>query len=132
MIPDHAALEIIPIFVVLLLFSLGSGVFSVLQFLGNFLHSILDEDGVSSPILYKSGFSLVELDLPNEWPLIISVSEIQAHVVTQLMRILNLSVSYAGSPCCNPSSIIFVELNFHQELLVELFVQGVLGSRSSA
>ena len=96
-------------------FLLGSNVSSILQFLGNFWHSILGEDGFSSPTRYTSVFSHVELDLPIDWPLIIAVSEIQAHVVTQLMRILNFSVPYSGSPYYTQSSIIFSELNFHLE-----------------
>ena len=60
-------------------------------------------------------FSHVELDLPIDWPLIIVVSEIQADVVTQLIRILNFSVPYSGSPYYTQSSIIFSELNFHLE-----------------
>ena len=62
-----------------------------------------------------------------DWHLIIVVSEIQAHVLTQLMRILIFSVPYSGSPCYTQSSIIFAELNVHQKWLVELSVQGVLG-----
>ena len=115
MIPDHAAQEILPIFVVLLRFPLGSSVSSLLQFLGNFLHSILDEDSSSSPIRYTGVFSHVELDLSIDWPLIIVVSEIQAHVVTQVMRILNFFVPNSGSPCCFQSSLFSSELNFHQE-----------------
>ena len=58
---------------------------------------------------------------------IIVVFEIQAHAVTRMMRILNFFASHFGSPCCTQSRIIFSELNFHQEQLVELFVQSVLG-----
>ena len=42
-IPGHAAY-----------FLLDSSVFSILQFLGNFLHSPRDEDGPSSPIHYTN------------------------------------------------------------------------------
>ena len=63
MIPDHAALEILPIFVVFQYFHPDNSVFSILHFLGNFLHSILDEDGPSSPICYTFVFSHVELAL---------------------------------------------------------------------
>ena len=38
-----------------------SSIFSTLQFLGNFVHSILDEDGPSSPICNTNVFSHVEL-----------------------------------------------------------------------
>ena len=38
-----------------------SSMFSILQFLGTFLHSFLDEDGPSSPICYTNVFSHVEL-----------------------------------------------------------------------
>ena len=62
---------------------------SILQFLGNFLHSFLDEDGPASPICYATAFSHVELDLPIDWLPIIVVFEVQAHAVTRIMRILN-------------------------------------------
>ena len=88
--------------------------------------------GSSSPIHYTSVFSDVELDLPIDWLPIIVVFEIQAHAVTRKLRILNFFVPNSGSPCCTQSSIIFTELNFHQEHPVELFVQGVSRrSRSS-
>ena len=106
--------EILPIFVDLLRFPLGSSVPSFFNFLGNFLRSILGADGFSSPFRYSSVFSHVGLDRPIDWPLIIVVSEIQAHVVTQLMRILKFSVPYSGSPGNTQSCIIFAELNFHQ------------------
>ena len=38
-----------------------SSVFSILQYLGNFLHSILDEDDPSSPICNTNVFSHVEV-----------------------------------------------------------------------
>ena len=84
----------------------------------------------SSPIRYTRVFSHAELDLPTEWLSIIVVFEIQALVVTQIMRILNFFALHSGSPWCSQSSIIFSELNFYQEKPVELFVQGVLGDLS--
>ena len=52
-IPDHAAWENLPI-IVFLCFLLDSSVFSILQFLGNFLHSFLHEDGLSiTNLLHK-------------------------------------------------------------------------------
>ena len=51
-------------FVVFSSFLSDSSLFSILQFLGNFLHSILCEDGPSFPICYTNVFSHVELDLP--------------------------------------------------------------------
>ena len=47
--------------------------------------------------------------------------------MTRTMRVLNFFASNSGSPSCTHSEIIFSELNFHQEWLVELFVQDVLG-----
>ena len=91
------------------------------------MRSILGEDDSSCPIRCTNGFSRVERGVPNELPLIVVVSEIQAHVVTQIVHILNSFVLNSGSPCCTQSNIIFSELNFHHEKLVELFVQGVLG-----
>ena len=51
------------IFVVFPYFLPDSTVFSILQFLGNFLHSFLDEDDPSPPIRTANVFSLVELTL---------------------------------------------------------------------
>ena len=105
MIPDHAPQEIIPIF----------------------LHSFLDEYGPSSPIHYTNVFFHAELDLSIGLPPITAVFEIQAHAVTRIIRLLNFFAPILGSPCYAQSSIIFSELNFHQESLVGLLVQGILG-----
>ena len=43
--------------------------------------------------------------------------------MTQSMHILNFFASSSGFPSCTRSDIIFSELKFHQEQLVELFVQ---------
>ena len=116
MIPDHAASDILPIFVVFQYFPLdNSSVISILQFLGNFLRSIPGEDDSSSPIIHKNVFSVAEIDLSFEWLSITVVFEIQALVVTRIMRILNFFVPNFGSPCRTRSSIFFSELNFHQE-----------------
>ena len=80
--PDHAAQEIIPITAVFQYFLPDSSVFSILQFLGNFWHSIL------------------EFDLFIDWLSIIVVFESQAHAATQSMRVLNFFASNSGSPCC--------------------------------
>ena len=90
----------------------GSSIFSILQFLGTFSHNILYEDGHSSPICYTIVFSLVELDLPIDWLSIIVFYEVQAHAVTQSMRILNFIASNSGSPSCAHSDIIFSEKKF--------------------
>ena len=114
-------------FVELLHFRLYSTVFSILQFLGNFLRSIPGEDGSSSPIHDTSVFSDAGLYLPNDWLSMIVVFEIQAHAVTRIVNILNFFAPNFGSPCCTQSSIIFSELMFRQENPVELSVQSVLG-----
>ena len=57
MIPDRAAWEILPIFVVFSHFLPDNSVFSTFQFLGDFLHSFLDEDGPPSPIRFANVFS---------------------------------------------------------------------------
>ena len=106
---------------------LDSSFFSILQILGNILRGNPGEDDSSSPIHYSSVFSHSELDVAYEYLPRSAVFEIQALVVTQMMRILNFFALNLGSPCCTQSSIIFSELNFHLEKLVELFVQGVLG-----
>ena len=82
---------------------------SIHQFLGNFLHSTLDEDVPSSPICYTNILS--------RWPC----------AVTWIIRILNFFASNSGSPSYTQSGIIFSDLNFHQEQLVVLFVEDVLG-----
>ena len=112
MIPDHAALEILPISFVFQYFHPDSSVCSILQFLDNFLHSILDEDGPSSPICYTNVFSHAELALPIDWLPIIVIFEVQAHAVTLIIRILNFFVPNFGSPCCTHSDTILSELNF--------------------
>ena len=73
-----------------------------MKIIGNFLRSIPDEDGSSSPLRYTSVFSHAELDLSIEYLPIIVVFEIQALVATQVMHILNffvpkfwISVSYS-------------------------------------
>ena len=104
---------------IFLRFPLGISVSSILQFLGNFLHSIPDEDGSSSPIRYTSVFSHVEPDL--------RIDLLPIIVVTQLMRLLNFFALSSGSPCCTQSSINFSGLNFNQAELVDLFVHDVLG-----
>ena len=126
MIPDHATWEILPIFVAFQYFLLDSSVFSNFQFLGNFLHSFLYEDGSSSPIHFTSVFSHAELDLPIDWLPVIVVFEIQALVASPSTHILNFFALSSGSPGRTQSNIIFSELNFHQEQLVELFVPGLL------
>ena len=65
-IPDHAAWNIHSTFVELAPFFHRS-VFSILQFLGNFLQSIPGEDGSSSPSHYTHVFSHAELDLLIDW-----------------------------------------------------------------
>ena len=82
MIPDHAALEIIPIVVVFHYFPLGCSVFSFFLIIDNFLRTIPDEDDSSSSIRYTSVFSHAELDLSIEYLPIIVVFEIQALVAT--------------------------------------------------
>ena len=77
--------------------------------------------------LQSSVFSHAELDRPIDWLPVTVVFEIEAHAVTRMMRILSFFAPNFGSPCCTQSSIIFSELNFHQEQLVELFVPGLLG-----
>ena len=101
----------------MLRFLLDSSVSSNLEFLGNFLRSILDEEDFSSPIRCT----------PNDLPSIIVVSEIQALVVTQVMHILNFVVLNSASPFRTQSNITFSALNFHHDQPVELFVRGVLG-----
>ena len=61
--PDPAASNIHSTFVELLHFFLYCSVFSILQFVGNLLRSIPDEDYSSSPINYTNEFSNAELDL---------------------------------------------------------------------
>ena len=74
--PPHASQST---FVELLHFLLCNSVFSTLQFLDNFLHSIPDEKGSSSSIRFACVFYLTELDLP---PTIV-VSEIQTLIATK-------------------------------------------------
>ena len=126
-IPDPAAQNIHSTFVELLLILLCSSVFSILQILGNSLRSIPGEDGSSSPTHHTSVFSRVELDLPIDWLPVIVVFEIQALVATQSTHILNFFAPSSGSLCCTHSDVIFSELNFCQEQLVQLFVPDVLG-----
>ena len=114
MTPDHAAWKIHASIVELLHFRLCSRVFSILQFLGNFLRSIPGEDGSSSPIHYTSAVSDAGLDLPIDWISIIVVFEIQAHAVTRIMRLLNFFAQILGLHVGTQSSIIFSEVNFHQ------------------
>ena len=80
-------------------FLLYSSVFSILQFLGNFLRSTPGEDGSSSPIHYTNVLSHAELDLSIDWLPAIVVFEIQALVATQSMHILNFFGLTSGSPC---------------------------------
>ena len=65
--PDSAAHENLPTFVSLR-FPLDSTVSSILQFLGNVLRSLPDEDDFSSPFRCTNVFSDVELDLANDMP----------------------------------------------------------------
>ena len=102
------------------IFFLKAASFSILQFLGNFSHSFLDENGPSSPIRYTNVFSHVELDLHMDWLPIIVIFEVQAHAVIRIMRILNFFVPNSGSPRCTQSGLIFSDPDFHQEELVEL------------
>ena len=67
-----------------------------------------------------------KLDLSNESLPIIVVLEIQALVAARIMHILNFFVPNSGSSGRTHSDLIFSELNFHQQQLVELFVRGVL------
>ena len=113
--PDSAAHYILPTFVVLLRFPLNSSVSSILQFLGNFMRSFPDEDDFSSPVRCTNVFSRVELGLPNDLPLIIVVSEIQALALTHVMHILNFFVLNSGAPCCTQSSLVLSEQNFHHQ-----------------
>ena len=106
-----------------------SSVFSIFQFLGNFLRSTPGVDGSSSPIHYTSVFSHPELDLPIDWLPVIVVFEIQALVATQSTHILNFFALSSESTGRTQSKKIFSQLNFHQEQLVELFVPG--SSRTS-
>ena len=85
------------------------------------------EDGSSAPIHYTSVFSHAELDLPIDWLPVIVVFEIQALVATQLMHILIFFALSSEPPGRIESNIIFSELNYHQEELVQLFVPGLLG-----
>ena len=109
------------------IFLLDSSVFSILQFLGNFLRGIPGEDDSSFPTHCTSVLCHAELELPIDWLPAIVVLEIRALVATQLMHILNFFAPNFGSPCLTQSMIIFSELNFNTEPLVELFVPGVLG-----
>ena len=102
------------------IFFLKAASFSILQFLGNFSHSFLDENGPSSPIRYTNVFSHVELDLHMDWLPIIVIFEVQVHAVIRIMRILNFFVPNSGSPRCTQSGLIFSDPDFHQEELVEL------------
>ena len=92
-----------------------SSFFSILQFLGNFLPSFLDEDGSSSPIHNAHVFFHVELDLSNEYLPIIVAFEMQALVAIGMMHILNFFVPNLGCKCRTQSNFIFPELNSHQE-----------------
>ena len=87
----------------------------------------LYEDGPWTPICSTSVCSFVELDLPIGWLSRSVVFGTQAHAVTRIMRVLNFFVPNSGSPCCTESGIIFSDPNFHQEQLVELFVEDFLG-----
>ena len=79
------------IFVVFQHFPRDSSVFFILQFLCNFLHSFLDEDGHSSPIRHTNVFSHVERALIGLQKIV--VFEIQALVATQSTHILNFFAS---------------------------------------
>ena len=46
--------------------------------------------------------------------------------MTQIVHFLNFFFLNSVFPCCTQSNRTFSELNFHQELLVELFVGGLL------
>ena len=83
-------------------FPLDSSVFSILQFLGDFLHRFPDENGPSSPIRYTSVFSHVELDLPKDW---------LALVVTRVMRILLWSEFSANNSLSSSSLKMFSEIS---------------------
>ena len=89
---DHAAKNNLSTFVELLHFLLKSSVFSILQFLGNFLSGIPGEDGSSSPIHCTSVFSHAELGLPTDWLSVSVVFKIQDLVATQSTYILNFSL----------------------------------------
>ena len=80
------------LFVELLHVFLCGSVFSILQFLGNFLRSFLHEKSSSIRIGHTNLFSPVEPDLPTDWLDATVIFEIQAHAVTQLMHVLNFSV----------------------------------------
>ena len=95
------------------IFHLKSSVFSILQFLGNFLRSFPGEEGSSSPIQYTNVFSHAELDLPIDWFPVIVVFEIQALVATQSTHIVNFFALSSESPGRTQSNVIFSELNFH-------------------
>ena len=103
MIPDHAAWNIHSTVVELLHFLLSSSVFSILQFLGNFLRGIPGEAlRLICPLI---GLALV---------------------TTQSMHILNLFTLCSGSPRRTQNKKNFSEQNFHKKELVELFVPGLL------
>ena len=62
------------------MFFLCSSVFSILQFLGNFLRSIPDEGGSSSPIHFTNVFSHAEHDLSIDWfPVIVVLEALDDH-----------------------------------------------------
>ena len=92
------------------------------------MRGIPGENDSSSPMYCTNAFSHAELDLPIDWLPVVVVLEIQALVATQSMQILNFFALSSGSPGRTQSCIIFSELTFHQEQLVELFVPGLLGA----
>ena len=110
--PDQAAWNVYQTFVELLRFLTESNVFSILQFLGNFSRSSLVADDSFAPTRHTHLFFLVEPDLPIDLLDATVIFGIQAHVVTQLMHILNFFVPNLWSPWHIQSNTIFSELNF--------------------
>ena len=98
------------------IFFFYSSVFSIFQFLGNFLRCIPGEDGPSSPIRYTHVLSHFEFDLSIDWLSIIVVFEIQVVVVTRIMRVPNCFALNSGAPSCTHSDITISELNFPQRI----------------
>ena len=104
------------------IFLLCSSVFSILQFLGNFLHSIPGEDG---SIHHTSVLSHAQLDLPIDWLPVNcrlwdpssrrdSIDAYSEFHRSEISRSYSVEYNFSG-------------LNFYQEQLVGLFVSGLLG-----
>ena len=125
-IPDHAAQDIISIFVVFVISFLAEEYSHFFNFSATSCMAFL-MTMVLHPQFATQMYSLAELDLSFEYLPRTVVFEIQAHAATRIMRILNFFVPNSGSPFCTQSDINCSDLNFHHEQLVELFVEDVLG-----